>query len=404
MEVLEDIKKRIAPEQILTYFGYEISPYNKVVCPFHADIQASMYVNSDFVYCFGCKQHWNIFTLTQSLLKKHKNFDFDFSQVLQWLMVATLPEKNAELAYNKSSYSGPVPEDFITYWQSQLTDEHRQQLCDQRLFTLETIERYGIGWRPDYEAVTIPYYRGELKKSPVDIVQFRMPPGADPKYLGLKGHSRGSLMNAFLLATPQPYVVVLFGAFDPILAYQDGVIAVGTSGACPFKAEEKERIQELFQHQSNIVVIPDNSPGEFMPAEKLAKWVGGRVKYFPSDLPNGTDYIDYRKTGHTAQDFLIDVAEVEPLYPVYEQSVKNLLSLIRVGDRLKFTDVHLAFMKGVVAADIAKALAQRVAPSPFSFKAWKEIQQRLYTVTDEITLKETIHFASEKSYECRGGW
>ena len=403
MGVLEDIKKEIAPEQILTYFGYEISPYNKVICPFHNDVKASMLVNSDFVFCFGCGNSWDVFKLTQALLKKHKNLDFDFKQVLQWLVVAKLPEKNKNLAYNKSNYSGPVPDDFITYWQTQLTDEHRQQLVNERQFTLETIEKYGIGWRPDYEAFSIPYYRGALKNSPVDIVQFRMPKDFDPKYLGLKGHARGSIMNAHLLSNPQPYVIVLFGAFDPILAAQDGIIAVGTSGACPFKEEEKERIQELFKLQSNVIVIPDNSPGEFMPAEKLAKWINGRVKYFPSDLPSGTDYIDYRKT-HSALDFLIEVAEVEPFYPVYEQSINNLLSLIRVGDRLKFTEVHLAFMKGIVALDIAKALAKRTTPQPFTFKAWGEIQKKLYEVQDSLSLQEAIQFASQKSYECRGGW
>lgn len=395
---LISLKRKVSPEQVLTYFGYEISPYNTCMCPNHKETKASLYVNEDFVFCFGCKWHANTVKLAQALKQKHENVMLNYPEIVRWLNETPFTENT--LKHEKVNYRGAVPQNLIEYWRSQLRAEHYVRLETERLLTKETVDYFNLGWRPDYEAFVLPYYRGVPGQSEIDIVQFRMP--NDPKYIGLKGHSRGSIMNVSILEKPLPYVVVLFGAFDPILAHQDGVHAVGTSGACPFKKTDKERVQNLFKNQTNIVVVPDNTPTEFEPAYKMAEWVGGRVAFFPEDTPAGTDYIDYRKLS-TPKSFLIEIG-IEPLLHVDQGFVDGLFSLITTGDRNKYSHFHINAAEGMVASDIAKVLALRTTPKPFTQESWKEIQQKFYGVRTKEELQLAIDHASEQAHHLRGGW
>lgn len=387
----DEIDERWTTEQILAVFGIGINSANKALCPFHADRNPSLHVHKDFAYCFACKRSWNNYALAKELLEKTTGQPAYKSTVFDWFLTTDFPAASPR-SYNQNTYQGPVDREIVTYWHIQLTDEHYQKLCEDRLLTRETIDKYLLGWRPDWEAFVIPFLRptGE-----VDIVQFRMTrPTAKSKYMGMAGHNRGSVMNWDLLDTPQPYLIVLFGAFDSILARQDGLLAVGFNGSLPFRKNEKTRVKELFTKQTKVYVVPDNTVAEYDAAYQFAEWTGAEVCFFPRDLPEDTDYIDFRKLGHTPDDFRKLVLGMEVPDDIL---IEDILAYTRSGDPYNLLPVYLAWnARGRVVQDIALALAEKIDD--------EKCHAKLLTVITLDQLFSALESLQHMFYYRRGGW
>lgn len=382
----EDTRK-VLPEQILAVFGIEIESNNKCRCPFHDDDTPSMLVHETNVYCFGCKISLDSFGLVMGLLEK-AGMPHDHRAVFNWFkQMPAVPLSGRK--YVKTQYEGAVNPTLIAYWQECMTEDHYARLLTERLITKETAQQHRLGWRPDWSAFSIPFFRlnGEA-----DIVQFRMMgEGAKSKYVGLKGHNRGAIMNADLLTNEQPYVVVFFGSFDAILARQDGLIAVGTNGSTPFAKKDHARIKEMFALQKNVLIVPDNTPDEYGPAEKLAEMLGGEVRFFPINLPEGTDYIDYRRAGKTKEDFMTEILN---LTPREEMLVENVVELLKAGDRFHFAELHMMQARGTPAQMFALAVAEKLP----------EHKDALQKVICSDTLKGCLRTIAADYYHKRGGW
>lgn len=381
----------IRPEQVLEYFSIPIDDNNKAVCPFHAEDNASLQVNKEYVYCFGCKKAFDTFSLAQELLRKTTNEEWSFTRVWYWFQTTSLPERS-EREYRKIEYKGAVPDNLIQYWRNSIEENQlTTTLCSERLLTPETIQKFSLGYRADKDAWVIPY----LRHGSADIVQFRSRKTNDSsaKYWGLAGHNRGSIMNWDLLDTPQDYVVILMGAYDAILASQDGLLAVGINGSFPFRAEEKERVQEIFAAQKTIFVVPDNTESEYASAEKLAEWLNGDVRRFPTALPKDCDYIDYRKLGYTAEDFKLCVLGITPYVQPDTELIEDLKTLLLRGDQYRLAPVHWKQRaQNVIVRDVAVALAN-------SLKS-HDLKRHLYNARNEQELRQVF----EKSYNLLGGW
>lgn len=346
----KDIRKRYNAEQVLAVFNIPIEN-NKARCVFHAETEPSMHVYENNVYCYGCGESADTFALAKHLLKA------SVADTFTWFKTADIPEQRKELAYDSpNKYAGPVDVELVDYWHSQLTPEHYQRLQATRLLTSDTIDRVKLGWRPDWKAYSIPFWRPDGK---VDTVQFRSTTENMPKYIGLKGHSRGYVQNADLLETPQDYVVVLLTSLCGLLARQDGLIAVSINGAFPFKDSERERVETLFAKQDNIYVVPDNTPAEFPFAYKLADWIGGQVKFFPANLPEKIDYTDYRRTGRSPDDFKREVLGILPETPV--NNVEPFTELLKIGDPYNLLPGYVQYMHpATVYQSLAREIAQHV--------------------------------------------
>lgn len=381
----------VRPEQVLKYFSIHVDDNNKAICPFHEEDTASLQVNKDYVYCFGCKQAFDTFALAQELLRKTTNEEWSFNKTWYWFQNTEFPEQS-DREYRKIEYKGCVPDNLIQYWQNSIEENQlTATLQAERLLTKETIKKFRLGYRADKDAWVIPY----LRKGEADIVQFRSRKTDDSsaKYWGLAGHNRGSIMNWDLLDTPQDYVIVLMGAYDAILASQDGLPAVGINGSFPFRQEEKERIQEIFSKQKMIFIVPDNTESEYASAVKLAEWLKGTVRYFPNNLPEDCDYIDYRKLGKTAEDFKLEVLGITPYVQPDTELIEDLKSLLLVGDPHSVCPFHLKVRaSGVIARDVAVALANTVDSGIF--------KRQLYEVKDIVGLEQVF----KNSYHSLGGW
>lgn len=407
LPTFESVREKFFAEQILAAFGYKTDSSFKCQCPFHEESIPSLFVNKDFVHCFGCGITLDNFALAQALLEKELGSRPSVGRVFAWFQDTDFPAA-ADLTYpdGKSHYIGPVSDSLVDYWAQQLTDERFSRLYEERLITKETALLHRLGWRPDWEAWTIPFYRGQRGASEVDIIQFRLTrPTARTKYTGLEGHNRGSVMNADLLQEPQPYVVVFFGSFDGILARQDGLVAVGLNGSNPFRKDEFDRAKEMFNKQSCVFVVPDNTPQEVNPAYRLAELLGGTVKFFSSDLPLHTDYISYRKLGYSATDFKREVLDIGPLMPVPENLLSNALELVLRGDPYNLVWAHVERLgRGVLAQDLAREMANISCPQVLTRTQWIDVQHALWRVAGLDDLYQTFDTIKANVYTNRGGW
>lgn len=378
------------PEQILALFGIPIDDTNKAICPFHEDDNPSLQVNQEYVYCYGCKRSFDGLGLADELLKKQGTFT-STKDTLTWLRQVELPSPTNR-TYVKTKYRGAVSDNLITYWQQcLLNDPDRiQDLQNSRLLTLDTIQHFRLGWRPDHMSYVIPF----LHYGIADIVQFRSTRTTHAKYYGLNGHQRGSIMNWDILDNELEYVVVLLGAFDATLAWQDGLPAVGLNGSMPFKKTEKARVHHVFEKAKLKFIVPDNTQSEYQEAERLARWIDADVRYFDEDLtPPDCDYIDYRRMGKTVDDFKVDVLNIQPDYTFNPDFIDNLHSLYKTGDQYNLMLAHCYLAaKGRRVVDIAVSLAQRV----------DTIHEKRKLLN--VRCEEELVNAFSQSYYAQGGW
>lgn len=385
--------EKVTPEQVLTFFKREITAYGMTRCMFHhPDTDPSMQVNQEYVYCHGCGKSADTIGLARKLFELEGE-PKSFVETLDWLNNTDF--EDATLKYEKATYKGPPPKELILDWHRKLTPEHYVKLKKERLLEPETIDYFKLGFYPMF-GISIPFWRGKPSESEVDSVQFRITVDRyKSKYIGLKNFSRGAIMNAWMLEHSMPYLVFLFGSFDPILGWQDGLNISGSSGAAPFKSSDHERIKYMFRKQHNIIVVPDNSPGEWQPAYNFAKLVGGRVAFFPRDV-DGMDYIRFRKE-NSPHDFLRMVG-VMPQKQVSSMLLDNVVDMIN-HSTTKFMRRHIEFFQHD-PTDVAKAIAMLPAPSPFNASKWGKVQRKLHEATSVPDIVETI----DNGLSNIGGW
>jgi len=361
----EDVRERVNYEQVIGFFKIEIGYDNKCLCPFHKEDTPSHAVYEKSGHCYGCHRSWDSFAFVQEYL------NLSIKDAFRWFEqhLNDLPPQS-ERKYEQAHYEGPVNRELVDYWHKQLTLEHYAYFEQERLLDKETVDWYQLGYRPDWNAYSVPFWRGLPRQSEVDVMQFRLL-DREPKYIGLKGHNRTSFMNAHLLVVPQEYVLVLFGSFDAILAHQDGLTAVGLNGSNISK-RDKNRIRDLFQQQNRVIIVPDNTPAEFGPAYELAKLLDADVKFFPQTCPENVDYIDFRKK-HSVLEFEYKVLGRLP--PVEEETLTNLVTLINAGDRYNIVPVYA--WKCKVPAFMAAHLSAECGMDLWGVRSYNDLVERV---------------------------
>lgn len=402
LDTFDTIRTNYTAEQILRQFNIVPDENSKILCPMHQEKTPSCHVYESHIYCYGCNNSADNFDLAKVLLERECNCTKTVPQVLAWFEDTQFTEKSGRKYQAGSKYVGAVNRNLIDYWHSQMDDEKYRQIYEQRLIRKDTAQLYHLGWRPEVAEWVIPFWRDTPGHSEVDIVQFRKTDNTEPKYIGLSSHNRGSIMNAHLLKESWDYLVILFGAYDPILALQDGIIAVGTNGSFPFKKEEKERVQELFSKQRNVLIVPDNTPAEYKSAYKMAEWLNAEVRFFDTELPDGCDYIDYRKLGFTAVDFGQDVLGIQPITQIPGEYLSDIKDYIQAGDPCQLASVYAIMNgRGLVATDVARTLAKEVV-KPFSEKNWP--RKKLWSVRTEDDLVKTLNSIAVEANRLTGAW
>lgn len=260
----------------------------------------SLHVYPHDAYCFTCSNYYGPVDLVMATL------GVTFFEALEWFRenAHLVPDADTtQVVHNKAVYKGPAPRELVEYWHTCLTSETREWL-HQRLILDRTIDRLKIGWRPDFKAYTIPFWRGIPGESEIDIIQYRYLEG-ERRWRGMTGYNRPSVINSHMIGKHS--LVLLFGTFDAVLAAQDGLAAVSTNGATMFMRDE-ENIDRLraITRGCKVYVVPDKQDVEAKPAYVLAHHLRAEVRHFPKEMV-GKDYTDYRMSGKTPGHFIQEV-------------------------------------------------------------------------------------------------
>lgn len=106
--VLEDIRKRVSPREVLELEGYAVNRQGFAKCPFHADGDASLKVYPDGRgwYCFGCHAGGDVIKLVEHLHSigfqaALMRLDMDFH--LGIYATSTQSRRNARIAARKEA-------------------------------------------------------------------------------------------------------------------------------------------------------------------------------------------------------------------------------------------------------------------------------------------------------------
>lgn len=179
-------------------------------------------------------------------------------------------------------------------------DSRLRLLMNERGFSVETVEKWQIGW--DGYRYTIPVY--DEDRNLVNVRRYKMKAGPkEQKMLNIKGHGEGRLFGLSILASNDD-IVLTEGETDCMLLNQYGVPAVThTSGASVFK-------NEWIRHFKGkaVYICYDNDEGgkkgAAMVAQKLATVAAAVYTVLIPIDEKGADITDFlHKHKKTVEDF-----------------------------------------------------------------------------------------------------
>lgn len=303
---LELIRSQISLPQALRLLSFNWDGKGNVACLWHPDDHPSMQIFDDHAWCYSCHKWADIFSFTMKLRKT------TFDRAVEWLLDQRhiVPE-NVVLKQPKE-YQGPLPLSIARYYNTQLDKERRQYLWD-RLITDETIDSYLLGYRPDYQAFTIPYWSGIPGHSDIVSLQYRVAPWStnqQRKYWWEPGYYRPCVLNQHLIN--DELVILLFGTVDGLLGAQDGLPIISASGLSTYGNPHKPEsiwLRDALSQVKRKIVLPDQTTIEHEAAVKVMVGIGAEVKFFPYYLDQ-KDYNAYRTSGRSTVDFVNEILEM----------------------------------------------------------------------------------------------
>lgn len=262
------------------------------LCPFHEDKDPSLSVNIEtgLFHCFGCGEKGNAVQFVQ------KKYGLDFKEALAQI-------KNDEGIVSEISDPKPRVSKKTLYLNlDQVKLIHQQLLRNETVLkdfqdkyglSLETIERYLIGYQNDHYVIPIEVDSGKWT--------FKEHKGNQ-----LKG-VKVSLYPSHIIKDDLPSIIITEGEFKALLLNQSGFPAVsGTSGANTWKREWNT----LFTNLNVILAFDCDEPGK-QGAIKVAEHLKGTARnvkmiQWPSfmnskDRKDVTDY--FATLGKTKEDF-----------------------------------------------------------------------------------------------------
>lgn len=330
---LDKIKQQVSLPSLLSHYGLAIQGTN-INCLWHEDSTPSLRIWADHGFCYGCRTYANVFQFVMKLE------NLRFPDAVEWLLKnqGILPQTVWKEQVRR--YRGPVPGHWVDWWHRSLTDEKREYLY-QRGLTDTTIDVNQIGYRPDRSAYVFPFWRGLPGRSALDTLQYRAEPGKDSKrtYFNEPGYGKPSLLNRYLV-NPR-LVIIVFGTVDALLGAQDGLPMVSASGVTQFVNSDRAEntwLRAELARTDKVVVLPDNTPSEFEPAQKLALQLGADIKYFRPEGPK--DYNEYRLSGKSVEDFWTEVLDMQIIrdrynfmWPIHAEHVSYIAKVIALMSR-----------------------------------------------------------------------
>lgn len=270
------------------------------LCPFHNDKDTPSFViypHTESWYCFGACQSGGDsidyvmrFYNVGFIEAKEKVSNYDYSQI--------------KLSSPKEVKTKIVPHQFITYWHSMLSEQHREYFYN-RGFSNQTIEQELFGF--DGTRLCIPVWDWEPQYSNcLGVRKRKIDNGEGPKYVGLR-HMNGACVYGKYSCLGRKTVLAFAGELDARLAIQDGFGAFSlVNGVGSFTRFPDHWQHDWFPDTSELIVIFDvkeeSAAGKFAGEwNKVKGFMKARIFHWKPSL-NVKDYNEFR-LHHTVNDF-----------------------------------------------------------------------------------------------------
>jgi hypothetical protein len=333
----EEIKARIDFPQLMSHYGYKINHARKICCPFHKEDTPSFHVYDNGGHCYGgCG--WTGDIIQFVIDRESAYFTKALELLAQWFGIAERKPGEVYIPATKVKdvpkkiRREPVNPELIEFFHSQLTTARRLWLKEARLLNDQTIDYLKIGWRPDMDAYSIPFWKGVPGMSEVDILQFRFAPkeGRKSRYISLDNHGFAGLIGRHTMNSE--FLVFFVGTLDCVLAGQDGIPAVSPNGLTVW-SKRLDELKWIIGDIKELYFVPDNTRSETIESMRLANALGAKIRYLP-EMESGKDYTDFR-LAHTAEQFIEEVLQVSksPFIEntAHAQTVKDILEYVSLG-------------------------------------------------------------------------
>jgi DNA primase len=356
--VLREIRARVDIADLIGAYVPLKKRGNDLVglCPFHAEKTPSFHVHPDrgFFKCFGCGTGGDVLTFVQ------KNENVTFGEAVRALAAKAgveLEPENPRAARARSEREAMYEANRVAaaYFARLLTDERGAQArayCRQRGFSVETIERFGLGYAPDAWSGLVAelerngvelgvaakagllksgqrgyydFYRNRLMvptySTTGEVIAFggRAIGDAEPKYLNTattpvytKGHHLFALNLARKAAQTDRTLIVVEGYLDCIALHQAGfgntVAALGTS----FTSEQAGEVRKYADY---VFLCFDGDAAGSAAATKAIDVASREIEHTGSSvrivlLPPGDDPDSFiKREGAAAFAALLDAAK-----------------------------------------------------------------------------------------------
>lgn len=266
-------------------------------CPLHDDTKRSASVNFDKGkwYCHGCGKGGSVTSLVETL-QGGAGRDADF-----------VPFDEADVKPSRTKKKAELPtEGSIKGWHSALLSnpEAIEYLSEQRGLTVETLERFEIGFESGKGVYTIPIrdYDGNLVN-----VRFYDPSPKDDrrKIWGVTGHNDIRLYPVEQI--DNDVLVICEGEWDALVTIQNGVPALTRTGSSDtWNKGWNERFRE-----KKIYLCHDMDKAGQRGNAKIKSQLRRLAQVYTVELPypveekHGKDLTDYWLEGHTLDDFKV---------------------------------------------------------------------------------------------------
>lgn len=257
-------------------------------CPHHWDVEGDCSLNLDrAVYqCFRCGRR-GFFSELLAMLATREAEGF----VPAWL---SEPLRGSASPGHRPPPDGPPSAAILAAWHNHLlrsSDPLAYLTGPERLLTLDTIKRYGIGWNGEFKFYSIPIYHrsGELHS----FKRYRR--HRKPKMLNRRGDSLTLFPWSALRGLKRgDLLVVAEGEWDAMLLNQHGVPAVTGGGANVWRREWSVILRNL---GVRVVVIYDcDESGREGRRKPLGGIPGSRAIDLAPSRTDGYDVTQYLRT------------------------------------------------------------------------------------------------------------
>lgn len=403
----DELKSQITFPDLMNYYHFDVGRNQKMLCPFHQENTASFHVYENGGHCYGgCGWSGDIIQFVMD--REACYFPEALEKLGQWFgivkgdptKIRTVTRSVPKLVHKKKSKEVVNPE-IVQYFQEQLQNGHRKWLYDERLLTDNTIEFNRLGWRPDMDGYTIPFWKGFPGLSEVETMQIRYAPkeGRKSRYMTLKGFWYAGLIGRY--AINPHFLVLLVGTFDGLLANQDGIPCIAPNGLEVWQ-KRLDELKWIVGEVEHLFLVPDNTTSEIIESTRLANALGAKLRFMPQmpDYPSGKarkDYTDYRLMGNSPEQFIREVLGMSSTpFITDERHTQTALDILdymaqdEVGKALELLEILKENCYAWYAVNTKLQFLASQYPEGLRSSEWNDFIRRLEVSHSYESISETI--------------